>query len=284
MAPTDILITGTPRSGTTLMCHLLNKVDDCVALHEPMKVKEFALLDSHAEVSPVIQDFCDSQRRSLLEHGRAISKNVGGAVPDNPYGSEKGESGLRQSQASKSEIAIDKPLTPDFTLVIKHNAAFTALVGELAKRFRVYAVMRNPLAVLTSWNSIDMNARRGHVPGAERLDSRLAAELAAREDRTERQLYLLSWFHEQWHRYLQPENFIRYEEVVESNGQSLAAVLPAASALNEPLESRNLSSLYDRDEMLRVGERLLASDGAHWQSYSKESVERLLEAPATSSA
>ncbi len=28
---------------------------------------------------------------------------------------------------------------------------------------------------------------------------------------------------------------------------------------------------------MRIGERLLASEGAHWESYPKESVERLLE-------
>jgi hypothetical protein len=45
--------------------------------------------------------------------------------------------------------------------------------------------------------------------------------------------------------------------------------------LDEPLESRNLNKLYDRDEMLRVGERLLGSEGAYWRFYTKESVEEL---------
>jgi hypothetical protein len=47
--------------------------------------------------------------------------------------------------------------------------------------------------------------------------------------------------------------------------------------LDEPLESRNLNKLYDRDEMLRVGERLLGSEGAYWHFYTKESVEELLD-------
>ncbi len=282
MARNDVLISGTPRSGTTLTCHLLNKVPDTVALHEPMRVKGFAELDGHTAIAEAVQTFCDGQRESLHERGRAISKNVGGAVPDNPHGSEKGESGLRKSKASKSEIVVDKPLTEDFTLVIKHNAAFTAVLGDLVKRFRVYAVMRNPLAVMTSWNSIDFNAQRGHVPAGERLDPRLRDALAALDDPLDRQLHLLDWFHEQWHRHLPPESFIRYEEVVESKGRALSVIQPLAADLDEPLESRNLSKLYDREMMLRIGERLLASEGAQWQSYTKESVERLLEAPAAS--
>jgi Sulfotransferase domain len=284
MAQDDVLITGTPRSGTTLTCHLLNKVRDTVALHEPMRVKEFAALESHAEIPDAIQAFCDAQRRSLHERGRTISKNVDGAVPDNPHGSEKGEGGLRKSRASKSEIAIDKPLSDDFTLVIKHNAAFTAVLGELVKRFRVYAVLRNPLAVMTSWNSIDFNAQRGHVPAGERLDHELRDALASLDDPLDRQVHILGWFHGQWHRHLPPENFVRYEDVVESRGRALGVIRPAAAELDEPLRSRNLSQLYDREMMLRVGERLLASDGAQWESYAKESVERLLEAQEAGAA
>ena len=41
---------------------------------------------------------------------------------------------------------------------------------------------------------------------------------------------------------------------------------------------RNLNPLYDRDEMLRLGERLLASEGAYWRFYPKKSVEGLLAA------
>lgn len=32
----DIILTGIARSGTTLSCSLLNKLPQCVALHEPM--------------------------------------------------------------------------------------------------------------------------------------------------------------------------------------------------------------------------------------------------------
>jgi hypothetical protein len=280
MSAHDVLISGTPRSGTTLTCHLLNKVGDTVALHEPMRVKRLAELPSLAEVPAEVQRFCEEQRQSLHERGRAISKNVGGAVPDNPHGSEKNESGLRKSKASKSEIVVDKPLSPDFTLVVKHNAAFTAALGELVKEFRVYAVMRNPLAVVTSWNSIDFNAGKGHVPAGERLDPGLRDALAGLDDPLDRQMHILDWFHSQWHRHLPPEQFIRYEDVVESGGKSLAVITPGAAELDEPLESRNLSKLYDRELMLRIGERLLASDGAQWESYPRESVERLLEVPA----
>ena len=44
VSETDIVLTGVPRSGTTLICYLLNKVPDAIALHEPMAVAEFPKL------------------------------------------------------------------------------------------------------------------------------------------------------------------------------------------------------------------------------------------------
>jgi hypothetical protein len=69
---------------------------------------------------------------------------------------------------------------------------------------------------------------------------------------------------------------IRYEDVVVSGGGALGVIVPSARALDEPLLSRNLNPLYDREDMLRIGERLLASEGAYWRFYSRESVEDLL--------
>ena len=47
-----------------------------------------------------------------------------------------------------------------------------------------------------------------------------------------------------------------------------------------PLESQNLNPLYSRDAVLRYGERLLQSDCAYWNFYSRESVEEILNSLA----
>ena len=276
MSKNNVLVTGTPRSGTTLTCHLLNKLPDTVALHEPMQPKKFAQLKDHEEICRSIQRFCDEQRESIHTRKRAISKNVGGAVPDNPFGTDRSNAGLRRNLVSKGEIVIDKQLSQDFMLIVKHPASFTAMLEGLVKRFPVYAVIRNPLAALASWSSIDVNLHTGHAPAAERLDSNLKAKLASIDDDLDRQIYLLGWFHGQFRRYLPEQSIIRYESVIESGGRVLSIVRPEANDLHQPLESRNKNQLYDYQGMLRIGERLLNSEGAYWESYTKESVERLL--------
>src|SRR5947199_3899761 len=79
----NVLITGIPRSGTTLVCSLLNKVPDVVALHEPMDVWDFAGARDAASLASIIENFCAQSRRSLREDGFAISKHIGGEIRDN---------------------------------------------------------------------------------------------------------------------------------------------------------------------------------------------------------
>jgi hypothetical protein len=269
-----VLITGTPRSGTTLTCHLLNKLSDTVALHEPMRGGQF-----RGEAGPLaaVERFCEGQRRSILERGRAISQHAAGTVPDNPVGTGRAESGFRKRMVVMGEMAIDKELSPEFLLAVKHCGAFTAILDRLVTRFPVYALIRNPLATLASWSSVEFAIRDGHVPNAERLDPRLHADLARIDDVLDRQIHLLGWFHERIRRYVPEEAIIRYESLVETGGRALAVARPSAASLAEPLRNQNLSELYDRDHMLRLGERLLCSDGAHWESYARRDVEQLLD-------
>jgi hypothetical protein len=276
MSDNNVLLTGVPRSATTLACHLLNKLPDTVALHEPMRVRKFAGLKDHEEICRSIKQFCDEQRKSVHERKRAISRNVAGVVPDNPFGTELSKAGLRQSIDSRGEITIDKRLSQDFMLVIKHNAAFSALLQGLAERFPVYALIRNPLAALTSWSSVSSGPQSGHASAAERLDSNLRARLATIDDKLDRQIYLLGWFYGQFHQYLPEHAIIRYETLVSSRGRALNVVRSEANELNEPMENRNANKLYDYEGMLQIGERLLASEGAYWEFYTRESVEQLL--------
>jgi hypothetical protein len=274
MNSNNILITGTPRSGTTMTCHLLNKLPETVALHEPMQTGQLKGQDGPAAA---VERFCDDQRQSILEHGVAISKHAGGTVPANPVGTSRTDAGLRKREVSKGEIIIDKELCPDFTLVVKHCGSFTATLDRLVPRFPVFAIVRNPLSMLASWATVEFAVQRGRVPVAEGLDRELKAQLASIEDVLDRQIHILTWFHERIRRYLPDEAIIRYESIVETGGKALAVVRPGAASLAEPLRSQNTSDLYDRERMVRIGERLLKSEGAHWESYSKESVERLLE-------
>ena len=277
----NILLTGLPRSGTTLSCHLLNRLPDTVALHEPMRVRDFAALDSHRDVCTSIERYCVEQRASLRASGRARSKQVAGAIPTNSHQTAASDAGLRTSVVYGGDLVVDKPLSDDFYLVIKHIAAFAAIVDEASRHFPLYALVRNPLAILASWNSIDFGFRQGRAPAAERLDPVLTARLNAIDDQFERQLALMSWFFEQFSRYLPAANILRYESLIASEGRDLSRIQPRAATLAEPLQSHNTNPLYDREGTVQLGERLLRSEGAYWEFYTRESVAALLTEFAT---
>lgn len=289
----NILLTGVPRSGTTLTCHLLNKLPGIVALNEPLRVNEFHLDAICDEIDRSLQRI----RKSLLESGTAVSKQVKGGVPDDPFDDvypgawrrlvdllqgrrtfgPAGGKGLRRLRVSRGTVTVDKRLSSDFLLCIKHPAAFTALLDRLVQHFPCYAVVRNPLPVLASWNSCQMNLRNGHSWTAERFDQDLAQTLAQISGRVDRQLYLLSWFFGKYRDALPLENILRYEDIVASGGKTLSAITARALELRETLENRNMNKLYNRTLMRSLGEKLLQADGAFWGFYTRSSVERMLE-------
>jgi hypothetical protein len=206
---------------------------------------------------------------------------VGAKITDHAYEQSRSQSGLRPptggKRAEKGKISLDKELERNFFLVVKQPALFSSLLPVLAQRFSCYAVVRNPLSVLASWNSVDHRVREGHSRGAELYDEVLRGELASTDDRVSRQLLLLSWWYERFYTTLDEEHIIRYEELVSSGGRALSAINPAAKTLNEPLSSQNFNALYDHGEMREIGKMLLGREGAYWHFYTRESVEKLVE-------
>ena len=279
----NIVLTGLARSGTTLACQLLNKLPDTVALVEPISPNKFANLPTHAAMAEGIERYFKDQRRMALRKGKVTSKHVGGAVPDNTY--ENTSSGTpRRKVSTKGDIPVGKKLDRDFNLVIKQPGLFTALLPALSKRFPCYALIRNPLSVLASGSTIrtfgttaQRDSKRKHPPTMPRFNEDLATALAERKgNRMERRLYLLSWQFERFRDELPADHVIRYEDVVSSRGKAFSVVVPSAGELDEPLKSKNLNELYDREQMLKFGEALLESDGAYWDFYSRSDVEELL--------
>jgi hypothetical protein len=269
----DVLITGLPRAGTTLVVSLLNRLDDVVALHEPIEFLQ-APLERERAYDALIAPFLASTRAQILAARKARARIIAGR-DDNPYGDDRNESGLRTSRTRVDWVSIDKPLTPDFLLAVKHPMAFTALVDDLVARLPVYAVVRNPLALLASWASVEAAFNLGRIPVAESLNAEIHQRLAGLDGIVERQLAILDWMFGQYARHLPRDRIIFYEDLVSSRGSALSVVSARAGALDVPLESRNDNTLYDRSAMLGIADRLLSAPGAMWDFYSRADVEAL---------
>lgn len=267
----NVILTGLPRSGTSLACRLLNQLDDVVALQEPMHVETFGTLRSWDAIGPEIAAFFMAMRRSALERGEVVSQQVGGQIADNFFQLPGVAPGQRRRIAERGPVRLNKPVTPALTLVIKHNAAFAALLDRLSGEYPAFALIRHPLWALASWNSNDLPIYHGHVPMAEQLDPALAHALQTIPDRIDRQIHILNWMFGRFS-LLPPGQVIRYEEMVRHPGLALRAIAPAAATFHEELVNTNLSQRYPRAPLAELRERLVRAGGLFLDYYPENAL------------
>lgn len=274
----NIILTGLPRSGTTLICHLLNKLPNVVALNEPIiQLKDINILNNSDKVNYINNLFATARDEIFEQRKLSLSvAQIDGEIPTDSFAPELDNNGFRKRIANDGPISIDKKLTSDFLLVIKKPALFTAILETLVEEFPVYAVVRNPLSILTSWNTIKVIQDPQWLKMG--LDSNLTAAMEKIKKPLDRQIYLLSWYYEKYQLWLPSSSILRYEDIVATGGRALIPITSQAENLQEKLQNKNLNEAYNRQLMLRLGEKLLNSEGAFWNFYTKESVEGLLKA------
>ena len=267
----DLALTGIPRGGTTLACRLLGQATGCVALFEP--IDPARIPPTPAAAIEFIAGFFRQARASLLENGTAPSKQHDGQVPDNPFPDPA--PGARELLATPGMLRPEPPPQPGFTLAIKHNASFAALLPGLSNRIRTIAIVRNPLAVLASWNSVPLPVRDGRLPAGERLDPGLRAKLAEERETDLRQLAILHWFFDRFETSLPPGQVVRYEDIIASGGKVLHACAGLEGAPDPHLRERDAGSAYQGVDVGGQSRRLLDAPGSWRRWYGDDEVAAL---------
>ena len=249
-----------------------------VALSEPIPPRAFGAAAGPAAACGFVRRFADAARARVLADGRAPSLQVDGRLDDGRVADLPGPDGLRVPVGGLGEIAAGRELDPDFTLLIKHNALFAALLEPLAAAFPVLALVRNPVAVLASWATVDLPARRGRAPMAERFDADLARDLDAAPVVLWRRVALLEWFFARFASHLPPERILRYEDVVAEGGRPLFRALGVPDAAPEPLGNRNANALYGAAGTDAALALLLSGEGAWRRFYAPADLEAAADA------
>ena len=259
----NIILTGPPRSGTTLCCHLLNKLPDVVALHEPM---QRVMFPSKKEALRNIPNFFFQMREMIKNDGKAVSRVKNGKIPPNPF-EEKSKN--RRSIVKKGEFYIDKDLDQqNFSLVIKHNAHFSFLLEELVNDFECFAIIRNPLAVVASWNTIKAPVSEGNLKVLKGLDPQLEKKLWKIPDVIDRQIQLIDVLFGHLNT-LEERQIITYENIIETGGEALYPISSHASSLNEKLSNTNLNKRYPSELMEVIYKKLIQKNTAsnNWRRF-----------------
>lgn len=210
------LLTGIPRSGTTLSCKILNALENTIALHEPLNPGSFKSETSSNAILEVID--CINAIENKLINGEAFEHgNAQSLVLDNPI--EVNRSGnLRRLKAKRGLLTLP-PQPATLNLVIKQNALFASLIHEAVNYFHVVSVIRNPVDVLLSWMNVDLPINKGRIPGGEKFCNKLKVTLDSEPDVLKRQIYIYGWFIDRFTNYA--NSLVKYEDIVESNGDTL---------------------------------------------------------------
>ena len=240
-----------------------------MALSEPIDNAVFHDTFDAGVAAERIFAFVAEVRKRILEEGVAPSVLVDGRVDDQMVAAGR-EGAPRQPQGQRGLLRIVKPLDSRLLLVVKHNALFAALLEQLTPRLPCLALVRNPLAVLASWETVDLPVHRGRVPAAERFAPALRAALDGEQDVLRRRVLVLNWFFSRYRDALPKERILRYEDVVQSGAGVLQRPLGVTAAAPEAkLANQNANALYRGVAPAPLLSALLSAGGA-WREFYTE--------------
>jgi hypothetical protein len=233
----DLIITGVPRSGTTLAAAIIDQAPDSLCLSEPEGHVD--LMREAASPEDFVAKLCrefDSVRRAILSGGSVLDRRRADGAPVTDYFSDRLPDG-RRGAAFVMRSIHRSGMSADFVLGVKHNALYAAVLPEIVEsgRFRVVAIVRNPVAALMSWQAVDLPISRGRLPAGERFWPELVALGRADLDLTERQIRICDLIMHRFGQLADRIAVIPYEVFTADPAQLLAAAkisLPMRCPIN----------------------------------------------------
>jgi hypothetical protein len=248
----DILLTGPARSGTTLTCACLNQLPDCLALAEPMTPPTHGNIDGALQY---VSEFLTAARIKALAEKKATTKMAAGGFdtanwfdPPDPTGK------IRATREFVGELPVSKALSARFKLIVKHPGFFTALAQPLQELYPLYALVRDPLATLASWQTVAMAVNRGRWPVAEAFSPVLRQRLAL-EAPLARQIALLRWCFETYER-LPRDRVLRYEDLAANPPATLKDFHSGIETINVAIRVEDPATRYVGVDLPRLAREL----------------------------
>lgn len=250
--PKNYLITGLPRSGTTLLTSLLSENIEAVTFSEPEWLKSVRKKSANCqefakEFMQKILELRDDIRNGIPVHIKTSRFNQG--LPKNYY-----------HRNEKGEIVVDKEESPivfpegyaDKPFIIKANAQFTACLGELinTEDYKIICIVRNPVATIMSWRSLDLPVSQGNMKIAEKFCIGFIRETKAL-DLLENQVLIADWFFKQYKKHSKHINIIKYEDLKKDTKKAMSSIIPTVKG-PVLLKSHNQNKHYNFSEKAMI--------------------------------
>lgn len=247
-SPRNLIVTGIPRSGTTLAAALIDSLEDAVCLSEPdwQSLWSQEMTDRTEYVERIVKDF-DRVRTALLA-GESVSdrRNADGSPITNYFRRADRD---RSQQFEILDVRC-KGLSPGFLLGMKHNAHYTCVLPDLVTLpdLAILAIIRHPIPTILSWRSLDLPVSRGRLPAADRFWPEIPALWQTTNDLLEVQVRIYGLFCTRYKELSTRLTIIKYEDLVQDPGL-LERCLDRKCVRQIPIETKKSSSLADRERI-----------------------------------
>ena len=246
----NLIVTGIPRAGTTLTAAMIDGMEDAVCLNEPEWQGTWSreVTGRAAYVQRIIDDFV-RVRSTLLAGGSVeIRASADGAAVTNFFDQSPGK---RKRKPLTFAPMSRAGLSPDFLLAMKHNAHYSCVLEDLAATpgFSVIAIVRDPLATLLSWRSLDIPISRGRLPIAEPFWPEVAAAALSTQDVLLAQVRILELFFRRYSALADRIAVIRLEDMIAKPDLAQYQAWAANSASSVTIEPSPLTSTAPATEL-----------------------------------
>lgn len=242
----NILITGIPRSGTSLLTSLLSD-DQSICFSEPPWLK--TLKESSDDGQSLLENLTlkIQDLRYKIKQGipiEMIYKTGTTKLPDNYFQHQKSSiNNLRETK----QVLFPKGCSNN-KFIIKANALFTANLTTLSKsnNWKICALVRDPVATLMSWRSLNIASSKGRVRSVEKYSPELKF-IGTVTPLLKRQVLLLDWYFKQFDTLI-PEKVIKYEALVKDPSLTILSKLGEQISSPLKLKSQNNNNNYNQNE------------------------------------
>ncbi len=244
-----LLVSGIPRSGTSLVTNILSKTANTISFSEPRFIQGIKAKSNHAdEVAGYLSQMIQNLRNDI-QTGRPVELRVhkDTAQPlDNYFNRTREVDGtvLIKNNSTYQEVALPKTRHTD-KFVIKNNLLFTACMESLVKRFDMLFVIRDPIATLGSWNSLDIPVSRGVVKSGMKFSPSLK-KMVDGSSLLERQIQIFDWFCYQYRSLENNACVVQYETLIERPDEQLKPYLASKNKITG-LKNMNNNVFYSND-------------------------------------
>lgn len=243
----NILITGIPRSGTSLFTKLLSTNENFICFSEPSWLKALRFEgQTIVQFSDALHNKFESIRNEIKKGNpiKITTKKGTKELPDNYY-IRKG----RNITNVKNEQYVHFEHNESLTIVAKSNTLFTSCLDSLSQNqfWHIYAVTRDPLYTLLSWNSLNIPISKGLIKIGEVYSNQIR-EIVKTDDILKRQILIYNWFTSQFKKY--NCDIIKYEEL--SNSQYAQYFLDNFHIDTSNISTNNTLQRYELSNIVKI--------------------------------